>query len=137
MNLLTKPNTVAQKVAKEIKVYKEQDHVQKTSSELQETYQELKVRILNLGSDIETQAKKLYMVFKKQNSSIVSVVFQKSQLKITLALPKGMLHDPYNHSRDVSNIGHWASGDYELIIKSNTDLNEIMPLIKQAYLKDN
>jgi len=137
MNLLTKPNTVAQKVAKEIKVYKEQDHVQKTSSELQETYQELKVRILNLGPDIETQAKKLYMVFKKQNSSIVSVVFQKSQLKIILALPKGMLHDPYNHSRDVSNVGHWASGDYELTIKSNTDLNEIMPLIKQAYLKNN
>ncbi len=132
---ITKPNTIAQKVAKEIKVYREQDHTQKTTDELQEKYQELKERIQNLGPDIETQANKLYMVFKAQNSNIVAVVFQRSQLKLTLALPTGTLNDPYNLARDMTGIGHWASGDYELTIKPNTDLDKIMPLIKQAYQK--
>ena len=133
---ITRPNTIAQKIAKKIKVYKEQDHIEKTTPELQEIYQGLKERILNLSPEIETKAKKLYMAFKIQNSNIVSVVFQKSQLKLILALPKGTLNDPYNHTRDVSNIGHWASGDYELTIKQNTDLDEIMPLIKQSYQKN-
>ena len=95
----------------------------------------LKDRILNLGTDIETKATKLYVVFKAQNN-LVSVVFQKSQLKLILALPKGALNDPYNHARDISNVGHWASGDYEATIKTDTDLDEIMPLIKQAYMKN-
>ncbi|MCK4581978.1 hypothetical protein KAU18_01585 [Candidatus Bathyarchaeota archaeon] len=134
ISTLTKTGTIAQKVSKEIKVYTEQDHTQKTTPALLETYEELKERILNLGIDIETKATKLYVVFKAQNN-IVSVVFQKSQLKLTLALPKGALNDPYNHARDISNVGHWASGDYEATIKTDTDLDEIMPLIKQAYQK--
>jgi len=75
------------------------------------------------------------VVFKAQ-SNVVSVVFQRSQLKLFLALPKGTLNDPYNHARDVSNVGHWATGDYEVIIKTDTDLDEIMPLIKQAYQRN-
>jgi predicted transport protein len=134
---ITKTNIVAQQIAKEIKVYREQDHTQKTTPELQEVYQQLKERILNLGPDIETQAKKLYMVFKIQNSNIVSVVFQRSQLKLVLALPIGTLNDPYQHTRDISGVGHWASGNYELTITTDTDLDEIMPLIKQAYQKTN
>jgi predicted transport protein len=136
INTITKTNTIAQKISKEIKVYREQDHTQKTTEELREKYQELKERIQNLGPDITTQANKLYMVFKTENSNIVAVVFQRSQLKLTLALPKGTLNDPYNHTRDISGVGHWASGDYELTIKPKTDLDEIMPLIKQAYQKN-
>ena len=34
--------------------------------------------------------------------------------------------------RDVSNIGHWGNGDYELVIKNTDDLEYIMSLIKQA-----
>jgi predicted transport protein len=64
-----------------------------------------KERILNQGPDITTEATKLYVVFKAQ-SNVVSVVFQRSQLKLFLALPKGTLNDPYNHARDVSNVGH-------------------------------
>lgn len=89
----------------------------------------------DLGLDITTKATKLYVVFKAQ-SNVVSVVFQRSQLKLFLALPKGTLNDPYNHARDVSDIGHWATGDYEVTIKTNTDLDEIMPLIKQAYQRN-
>jgi len=136
INFISKPNSITQKITEEIKVYLEQDHVQKTSPELQEIYQELRERIDSLGPNIERQAKKLYMVFKIQNRNIAAVIFQKSQLKVILALPKGTLNDAYNHARDVSNVGHWASGDYELIIKPNTDLDEIMPLIKQAYVQN-
>jgi len=34
--------------------------------------------------------------------------------------------------RDVSEIGHWGNGDYEVVVKDDKHLEYIMSLIKQA-----
>ena len=47
----------------------------------------------------------------------------------------GTLDDPKKWARDVSNIGHWGNGDYELNVKPETDLDYLMTLVKQSYLK--
>ena len=36
-------------------------------------------------------------------------------------------------ARDVSNIGHWGNGDYEVIISDKDDLDYLFDLIKQVY----
>ncbi|MDN6577103.1 MAG: transporter, partial [Lactiplantibacillus plantarum] len=35
----------------------------------------------------------------------------------------------------VSSIGHWGNGDYEVIIKDDTQIEYILSLIKQAWEK--
>jgi len=45
------------------------------------------------------------------------------------------LDDPKGICRDVSNIGHYAPGEYDLSIKINSDLDYIMFLINQSYKK--
>jgi len=45
------------------------------------------------------------------------------------------LDDPKNVARDVSEIGHWGNGDYEVFVKSTDDLNFLMTLIKQSFAK--
>ncbi len=130
---LVQSNPVAKQVTKKIKVYTEEDHIKKTTPQLQEVYDELKERIISLGSNVEYKPNKLYMVFKAQKN-IVAVIFQRSQLKLTLAAPKGSINDPYHHTRDISKVGHWTSGDYEITINRNTDLDEVMLLIKQTYV---
>ncbi len=49
-------------------------------------------------------------------------------------LPKGQLDDPKNITRDVSNIGHWGNGDYELKITDDVLFEYIMSLVKQAII---
>lgn len=129
---IVQADPATKQVTNTIKVYTEETHLNKTSSELQEVYWELKERISALGSDIESKPNKLYMVFKAQKN-IVAVIFQRSQLKLVLASPKGTLTDPYGHTRDISNVGHWAPGDYEVTVNTKTELDEIMPLIRQTY----
>lgn len=34
--------------------------------------------------------------------------------------------------RDISSVGHWGNGDYQVIVKNDDDLEYIMSLIKQA-----
>ncbi len=48
-------------------------------------------------------------------------------------MDKGTLNDPKKITRDVSNVGHWGNGDYEVILKDSTNLDYILTLIMQSY----
>ncbi|MEA1992889.1 MAG: DUF5655 domain-containing protein [Euryarchaeota archaeon] len=95
----------------------------------------LKNTILNVGDDITIKPTKFYIGFIAR-TNITDVHTQKKSLKIWINLRKGELDDPKNLARDVSNVGHWGNGDYELQIKDDEDLEYIVSLIKQSYKKN-
>lgn len=45
----------------------------------------------------------------------------------------GSLDDSKGIGRDVTNIGHWGNGDYEIQIYNDDDIEYIFSLIKQLY----
>lgn len=53
-------------------------------------------------------------------------------MKIFINKKSGELDDPKKLTRDVSKVGHWGNGDYELIVEDTHNLEYIMSLIKQA-----
>ena len=118
------------KVTKEIKVYTEEDHLNGKSDEIKELYENYKNAILNLASDIEIIPKKLYIAFKKEKH-IVYIHLQTKNLKLWLPLRKGNLDDSKHLAKDVSNIGHWGHGDYEINVSDTKNIEYIMSLIKQ------
>ena len=118
-------------VTEEIKVYSEEDHLQRKSDDIKELYENFKTAILNLSDDIEIEYRKEYIAFRK-NSNFADINVQKSGLKLWINLKKGRLDDPKNLMRDVSKIGHWGNGDYELVVKDDKNLEYIMSLVKQA-----
>jgi len=125
---------LVQKVSREIKVYTEEKHLQGKPGNIIEIYEELKSRILNLGENIEIRPRKKYIGFIA-NTNFTDVNIKISKLKLWINLTKGELDDPKKMARDVSNIGHWGNGDYEVRLKIGTDLDYLMTLIKQAYKK--
>jgi len=135
INTLIRTRDVFKNVSKEIKVYTEEDHLSNINDDVRELYEELKTRILNVGEGVEVKPKKLYIAFVAA-TNFVYVTVQRSQLKIWLNLNKGELEDPWKMARDVSNIGHWGYGDYEIVLTLGSDLDYFMTLVKQAYLKN-
>jgi predicted transport protein len=131
---LSRKGDIMESVNKEIKVYTEQEHVEKASPEIVELYGIIKNEIINLDG-IEVKPTKKYIAFVS-GSNIVDVHIQQKALKIWINLPKGDLDDPKQLARDVSNIGHWGNGDYQLQIKDDEDIEYIMSLIKQSYKKN-
>lgn len=123
---------VVQKVSREIKVYTEEDHLKGIPEEIVSIYEEVKERILNLGDNIEIRPRKYYIGFIA-NSNFVDICPQKSQIKVWINLSKGELDDPRRLAKDVSSIGHWGNGDYEVNINLDSDLDYLMTLIKQSY----
>ncbi len=128
---ITASNAQLESVAKEIKVYTEDDHLSNKSDDVIELYESFKDAILNLADDIEIEPKKLYIAFKK-SKNITDIVVLKKGLKLFINLSIGNLEDPKGLMRDVSQTGHWGNGDYETIIKDTKNLEYLLSLIKQA-----
>lgn len=128
---ITSINRDLDTVTKEIKVYSEEDHTSNKLDEVIELYETYKEAILNLNDNIEIVPRKKRIAFKG-NRIICDVLLQKNSIKLWINLRTGELDDPKKLMRDVSKIGHWGNGDYELIIKDTDNLEYIMSLIKQA-----
>lgn len=128
---IAEQNKQLEKVTKEIKTFTEEEHVARVPEEIGELYNAFKTAILNLSPDIEIQAKKDYIAFKKA-SNIIDITLLKRALKLWINVKKGKLDDPKNLMRDVSDIGHWGNGDYELVVDNDSNLEYVMSLVKQA-----
>lgn len=116
---------------KEIKTYTEDDHLKGKSENVIECYEYFKEALYRLLPEIKLEPKKLYIAFKKDKKNITDVEIQKTQLKIYINAKKGTINDPKNLMSDISNIGHWGNGDYQIIIKNTKNIEYIMSLIMQ------
>lgn len=131
---ISRQDEAIEKVTKEIKVYTEDEHLNKATEETKELYETLKNAILNLD-ELEVKPKKKYIAFVS-GSNVVDIHIQKNALKIWLNLQQGDLDDPKELARDVSSIGHWGNGDYEIVIRTDEELEYILSLIKQSLNKN-
>ena len=131
---ISRDDDIVEAVNKEIKVYTEKEHLEVASPEILELYETIKNAITNLDG-IELKPKKKYIAFVS-DSNIADIHVQKKALKMWINMPKGELDDPKKLARDVSNIGHWGNGDYELQIRDDENIEYIMSLIKQSYKKN-
>lgn len=129
---LAKKDKAIQSVASEIKAYTEEEHLEKGNESIRELYFEIKSAIVQLDDDIEVSPRKLRMAFTKNGKKFCDIAIYNKQLKLWINLKKGKLNDPKKLGRDVSNVGHWGSGDYEISITNNADKEYTMSLVKQA-----
>lgn len=131
---ITQQNTDLKAIAEEIRVYAEEDHRIATSEEIFELYEKFRDAILNLADDIEIKPQKHYVSFKK-DGNIACLEMQKKKMKIYIGAKAGKLDDPKRIAKDVSSIGHYGTGDYEVQVTNDNDLEYIMSLIKQVVAK--
>ena len=128
---ITQQTQSLKNITAEIKVYTEQDHIEKASDLTAELYEKFKAAILNLTDGIEVKPQKFYIAFKK-GKNVTDIAILKKSLKLFINVKAGQLDDPKKLAQDVSNIGHWGNGDYQIQVEDDKDLEYIMSLVKQA-----
>lgn len=119
-------------VTEKIKEYSEENLLKGKSDDIIELYESYKDAILNLNTDIEVKPQKWYVSFKKANNHICAIEIQKNVIKIIINVLKGHLDDSKQLTRDISSIGHFGNGDYEIKVSDTKYIEYIMSLIKQA-----
>lgn len=131
---ISKTDQTIDNVAKEIKVYSEQEHLENVNDEIIELYEKFKSAIQNLDN-LEIKPKKKYIAFVS-GRNVIDILPQKKALKMWINMSKGELDDSKNITRDVSTTGHWGNGDYEIQTNNDDDLEYILSLVKQSIKKN-
>lgn len=131
---ISKADKTIDNVAKEIKVYSEQEHLENVSEEIKELYEKFKSAIQNLDN-LEIKPKKKYIAFVA-GRNVIDILPQKKALKMWINMSKGELDDTKGITRDVSTTGHWGNGDFEIQIKDDENLEYILSLVKQSIKKN-
>ena len=123
---LVKRNPVARKVTEEIRVYTEEDLLNRVSNNIKELYQTLKARVLDLGNDIQIKPVKNYIAFRRKHN-FLAIKTRKSMLRLILNIRKSELNDPMQKAREVEETLSVVS------ITVPNEISYILELIRQSY----
>ncbi len=118
----------------ETPAYSLEGHLAGKPQEIRSLVEDLRERIFSLdpeGAIIE-KANKHYMVYK-HGKNFCEVWIQNSQLKLWLDIPISDLENSFNIAKDVSNIGHWGTGEVEVNLENESQLDQVMALVEQAF----
>ena len=115
--------------------YNQKTHLEKietANDNIKELYDDICTYIEDLGDDIVANQLKLYLAYKKvQNVFCIEVMQSKIYVRTKLDPNTVELEDGF--TKDMTNIGHYGTGDLQIEIKSDEDFERAKPLIDRAY----
>ncbi|MEA5036714.1 hypothetical protein SDC9_17429 [bioreactor metagenome] len=103
--------------------------------ELRELYEELADYTRTLGDDITEHEKKLYLAFKKIKN-FVCIELRNKNIVLYLKLNPDDFDLEEGVTRDVRNIGHWGTGDLEVVVFNKVGLERAKTLIEESYRRN-
>jgi predicted transport protein len=110
------------------------DYLSQADQELTDLYEALKDYLMNLGDDVQIKTLKKYFAFKRiKNFACVEVHNRTRNLLVYVKVDPDSITLEEGFTRDVRNIGHFGTGDLEIILRSISDFEKAKALIEQSY----
>jgi predicted transport protein len=103
--------------------------------EIRALYEQTTSLLLSLGDDVQQKTLKLYTAFRRLKN-FACVIAYPNRLLVTLKLDPTTVALEAGFSRDVSQVGHWGTGDIELCIFSAADLQKAQALLERSYAEN-
>ncbi len=102
--------------------------------DLASLYSQLRENLLTLGDDVQERALKYYIAFKRlRNFACVEVHPNKAVITLYLKVNPDTVDLQEGFTRDVRKIGHFGTGDLEVVLRNQEDLEKAMPLVRRSY----
>jgi predicted transport protein len=111
------------------------DQIASASPDLLALFEQVKSFILAQGDDVQEKPLKLYTAFKRLRNFVCATVIPKQDphMRLWLKLDPDSLTLEEGFSRDVRSIGHWGTGDLEIVVRTQSDFEKARPLIERSY----
>lgn len=97
-------------------------------------FEALQAYLMAVGDDVQETTLRFYIAFKRIKN-FVCVEFRPRMGKILLFVkvdPATVTLEP-GFTRDVSDVGHFGTGDLEITLTKSEDLEKAKPLIQRSY----
>ncbi|KZZ85160.1 DUF5655 domain-containing protein [Bacillus sp. SJS] len=110
------------------------DYLEQANTQITDRYEALKAYMLALGDDVQVKVLKHYIAFKRiKNFVCLEVHPQTGKVLLYLKLDPQSITLESGFTRDVKNIGHFGTGDLEVVISNDEDIEKAKHLINMAY----
>lgn len=116
-------------ITRQTAVYTVDEHFRKITEDKLHLAQELQEYILSLDESVEEAPKKNYIAYKLSQNFVCMEIHKHEILLFLKINPKELLPLP-KIARDVTNIGHFATGDLELRVSREEDI-----LLAKKYIQ--
>ncbi len=104
------------------------------SQKLKKLFEELETFIMTLGDDVLKKELKFYYAYTRiRNFACVEIRPKDEKILVYLKINYETVENKADNIRDVAEIGHYGTGDTEVIIDSIEDLNVAKELIEKSY----
>ena len=106
----------------------------KASTEVKDRYENLKAFAQALGDDVQIKTLKQYIAFKRiRNFASAEIHPQDKIILVFVKADFDHLRLEEGFTRDVRKIGHFGTGDLEITIRSDDDLERAKRLVVKSY----
>ena len=112
--------------------YTLEEHIENLEDNILELFNAVRDYIVTIDSSIEETPKKNYIAYKTSQNFACLQTYKK-KLTLYLKLNPDEVKPMPSLGRDVREIGHFGTGDFELTIKDLNDFEETKYLINEAY----
>lgn len=112
--------------------YSLEEHFENLDDNILELFNAVRDFIVTIDSSIEETPKKNYIAYKTSQNFACLQTYRK-KLTLYLKLNPDEVKPMPSQGRDVREIGHFGTGDFELTIKDLKDFEETRYLINEAY----
>ena len=110
------------------------DYLEQANTQLTDRFETVKAYMLALGDDVQVKILKHYIAFKRiKNFACVEIHPQTGKLLLYLKVNPQSITLESGFTRDVSNIGHYGTGDLEVVIASDEDIEKAKHFINMSY----
>lgn len=113
----------------------QKSHLEKLSSvsqDMKDLYFSICNFIESLGDDISQNQLKLYLAYKKVQNMVCIEIYNKQIILFLKLNPETVMLET-GFTRDMRNVGHYGTGDLQVIIKNAKDFEKAKPLLERAY----
>ena len=115
-------------------IYTIDEHFEGKSKEIQELMHSIREFVTGLDSAIEEVPKKYYIAYKA-SQNIVCMEAKSKNIKLFVKLKPSEVVEPPKSFRDVSEIGHFGTGEAEFTISTQEEFEDTKKYIELSYNK--
>jgi predicted transport protein len=110
------------------------EQLAQVDEKLRDRFEALKAFLLALGDDVQMKVLSYYVAFKRfKNFACVEVRPQAGRMLVYVKVDPSTVALQENFLRDVRKIGHFGTGDLEISISSDSDLERAKTYLIQSY----
>lgn len=110
------------------------ERLEAADEEIRNLYYTIRDYILALGDDIQEKPLKLYMAYKKiKNFASIDIVPRNKKIYLFLNLNPDEEEIIEGFTKDMRNIGHWGTGNFQVTVTNHEDFEKAKALIEKSY----